>query len=130
MFARIITIISGLALIGLGVGFHIWPQELGAFVDFSLPTSTAKIEIGTFYGGFQIGAGVMCLLALKSQRSLNDALLYQAILYFLSAFCRFLGILRFGNPGQIIYELISLEFLAFLCAAWAWRVETKASKNG
>jgi len=102
---------------------------MGGLVDLSLPTANAKIEIGTFYGGFEIGAGIMCLLFLRSQRALADGLGYQAILYLCSWVARLVGMVRFGDATTIIYFLLALEFVSFLLTYVGWKVESKRLAN-
>lgn len=101
---------------------------MAALVDVQLLTPAAAIEYATFYGGFELGVGVFCLVSLRNSRARIDGLLYQGIIYLCACAARFIGMLRFGNVTELLYLLFLSEILAALLGLLLWRSATQTAQ--
>jgi hypothetical protein len=61
-FARKFLLIIGSLFVVAGLAFLLLPQQSVGFVDVSLPTLTAIVEIQGFYGGQMAGIGILLLV--------------------------------------------------------------------
>jgi Domain of unknown function (DUF4345) len=59
--ARLVLWLGGLAFIGFGLAFALWPLPMARLVEIPLPTPTARIDFAATYGGFELGFGVFLL---------------------------------------------------------------------
>jgi hypothetical protein len=64
---RIILSLMGIAFIGFGVAFMLWPQPMAGITEITLPSPTARVDFAATYGGFQLGFGTFLLLCLRHQ---------------------------------------------------------------
>jgi hypothetical protein len=54
---------SGLTFLGFGLYFLLFTVAAAGQVGIELPTSSARIELASFYGGLEIGIGAFLVLA-------------------------------------------------------------------
>jgi len=107
---RVVLILSGLAFLGFGVAFTLWPLPMARLVEVPLPTPTARIDFAATYGGFEIGFAVFLLACARRAEWLAPGLWAAAAALAGFATVRALGLaVAAGPPAQVIYVALALE---------------------
>ncbi|MFT6400156.1 MAG: hypothetical protein ACJAYU_004926 [Bradymonadia bacterium] len=100
---------NGLAFLGFGLAFLLWPSAMTADLDITLPTARADIEIRAFYGGLELGFGAFLLLAARRHSWQVPALVGAAMLLGGAGTTRVVGQLLEGQLVQPHAWLAALE---------------------
>jgi hypothetical protein len=110
---RVALWLSAAGFIGFGLAFALWPVPMASITDIVLPTSTARIDYGATYGGFQLGFGVFLASCARRAGRLEVGLW---------AGLRLLGLaLSPGPVAHAIYVGLALELTGVLLNVWALR---------
>lgn len=125
--ARIVLGVAGLAFVGFGLAFTLWPLPMARLVDISLPTPTARIDFGATYGGFEIGFGVFLLVCARREAWLEPGLWASAAALGGFALVRMLGLVSAAGPAtRPIFVGLALEVVGFVASALALRQVRRA----
>jgi len=119
---RVALWLSAAGFIGFGLAFALWPVPMASITDIVLPTSTARIDYGATYGGFQLGFGVFLASCARRAGRLEVGL--WAAVAALTGFAglRLLGLARSPGPvAHAIYVGLALELTGVLLNVWALR---------
>ncbi len=123
---RGVVALSGLAYVGVGGAFLLYPGFMAGFVDLSLPTATAKSDIRALFGGLEVGVGVALLIFASVPGWLGPGLVAQIASFAGLVTARLLSLSLDGVPGVIGLALLSAEVAALflgLTVAWQWARE-------
>jgi hypothetical protein len=109
-FARIVLWLSGLAFIGFGLAFTLWPLPMARLVEIPLPTPTARIDFAATYGGFELGFGAFLLACARRSAWLAPGLWASAAALAGFALIRLQGLIFAAGPATgAIYLALGLE---------------------
>ena len=117
-------LISGLMYLGFGIIFIINPSFLeNAYIFSNHPTGL--MEIRAFYGGLEIGLGLILLYSIKTDRSLQKAALclLSSILFF-TILGRVIGVFLDGIEGYYLWIALIIEIPILIASILA----TKSTK--
>jgi hypothetical protein len=123
---RFLLWLAAISFIGIGIGFLVWPDRLGALVEMPLISSTARIDFVATYGGFQLGFGIFLALCARRPELARLGLLATGCGLAGFACGRIYGLATAaGAPEPIIYLYLALEVggttAAFVAARAAGR---------
>ena len=112
--ARLVLWVVGLAFVGFGLAFTLWPLPMARLVGIALPTPTARIDFGATYGGFEIGFGVFLLVCARRAAWLAPGLWASAAALSGFALVRVLGLVSAAGPAtRPIFVGLALEVAGF-----------------
>jgi hypothetical protein len=130
MLARAITALNG-AIFGLtGVAFLVDPVGMAAAVSLTAGTPVSVNEIRAFYGGLEVGLGVLLLSAAVRRIWLAPVLALQVAVLGGIVMARLLGFAAEGLPGQPIYTLLAIELAMGLSAGIAYALLRRNATRG
>jgi hypothetical protein len=108
--ARVVLWLGGLAFIGAGLAFALWPLPMARLVEIPLPTPTARIDFAATYGGFELGFGVFLLVCARRSPWLAAGLWAGAAALSGFALIRLQGLLVAAGPAtRPIFVALALE---------------------
>lgn len=129
--ALIVTAISALVFVGLGVAFLFSPASLSTLIDVSASSPTAMTDLRATYGGCQLGIGIFLGLCLLRRNWLEAALMLQAITLAGFATGRVLGIASDGPQQIVTYIAFTTEVagvaIALISLVWLTRERKSAA---
>jgi hypothetical protein len=111
---------TSFAFFFFGCWLLVQPDGL-AGVGIFLPTETARIEIRSMYGGFEIGLGIFFLLSVMRPSWHRPALMLQAISLASLGFTRLVTTIIADNPNPVMYWFCALELMAAAIGSFAYR---------
>jgi hypothetical protein len=103
-----------------GCWLLVQPEGLSG-LGIYLPSDTAKVEIRSMYGGFEIGLGMFFLLAVMRPSWHRPALMLQAITLACLGSTRLITTLLASNPHPLLYWFAALELTAALIGGIAYQ---------
>ncbi len=112
---------DGLAFLGFGLAFLLFPAGMTEGLDITLPTARADIEIRAFYGGLELGFGAFLLLAARRNDWHVPALVGAAMLLGGAGATRVVGQLVAGELVQPHAWLAALELSGAALSAFVAR---------
>ncbi len=127
MPARIILSLVGLAFVGFGLAFTLWPLPMAHLVEIVLPTPTARIDFVATYGGFEIGFGVFLLVCARRSEWLAPGLWASAAALAGFAALRLHGLVFAAGPAaRPVFVGLALEIAGFTASVLALRQVRRA----
>lgn len=119
---RLLLWIAGLCFLGFGIAFLIAPlQTLGA-TGIELQGSLAATELRAFYGGLEVGLGLLLIAAARHPVQLRAGLWLCAASYGGIGSARLLGIALAGSGTPFLWFALATELGL---AAWAGALLTR-----
>ena len=106
---RIYLLAVGGCSLALGLAYVIWPVEMAALTEFTLPSPLAIIEIRAFYGGQLVGVGLAILFGLWNRRFVIPALLFAVVPLAGVAAGRLYGVIAAGTLPPVAAGFLVLE---------------------
>lgn len=126
--ARVVLLIGGLAFIGFGLAFTLWPLPMGRVIEIPLPTPTARIDFAATYGGFELGFGVFLLLCARRAAWHAPGLWAMASALAGFAIVRSLGLIVAAGPATPpIFVALALEVAGVAISALTLRQLRRAA---
>ncbi len=121
---KLALLISGTMYAGFGLVFIIKPSFIENAYIFSTHPS-GLMEIRAFYGGLEIGLGLMLLLSIKKSDELQKAALYllSSILFF-TILGRIIGAIIDGIEGNYLWIALIIELPILVFSYLALRIKT------
>lgn len=130
--AIIVTAISAVVFIGLGVAFLFAPLTMATWIGIMANTPSGMTDIRATYGGCELGIGVFLAFCLVRRTWLDAALVLQAMTLSGFATARVLGIASDGPQAAITYVAFVTEAggvaAALIALTWLARERNVASK--
>jgi hypothetical protein len=111
--------LGGLGFLGFGAVMLVAPQTAMAALGLNLPDGVPTTEIRAFYGGLELGLGVLLLAAMRKVQYRRAGLLLGAVSYGAVASARVIGMLVDGSGGGFLLSALAVEAtlaLLFLAA--------------
>jgi hypothetical protein len=118
--ARFSLAATSFAFFVFGCWLLVQPEGV-AGLGIHLPSDTAKVEIRSMYGGFEIGLGIFFLLAVMRSSWHRPALMLQAIALASLGSTRLITTLLASNPHPLLYWFAALELAAALIGGIAYQ---------
>lgn len=118
--ARILTLLNIAMFLGFGVWGFYQPDTLAAMSDMALPTSVARAEFRSFYGGVCIGLAMVLGVAWVRGR-MREALLVQFWVYGSILLGRAIHWVENGGLAAQTWKLAASEAVLTLLAWLALR---------
>lgn len=119
---RVVVALAGLAFIGFGLAFTLWPLPMARLIEIPLPTPTARIDFAATYGGFELGFGVFLLACARRSTWVVPGLWATASALAGFAGVRLLGLVLASGPATApIYAGLALEVTGFAISVLALR---------
>jgi hypothetical protein len=119
---RLVLALAGLAFIGFGLAFTLWPLPMARLVEIPLPTPTARIDFAATYGGFELGFGVFLLVCTRRAAWLAPGLWATAAALAGFAGIRLLSLALAAGPATApIFVGLTLELTGFAISVLALR---------
>lgn len=121
--ARLLLGFMGLTTFGMGCSYLIAPEHQAALGGIAATRPEALAELRGYYGGLQVGMGVLFFLGLGSEAFALAGLRAAAVLFAGNGLGRLLGVVLAGridafNASAIVFELgFSLGSLLILRSA-------------
>jgi hypothetical protein len=123
--------LAGLAFIGFGLAFTLWPLPLARVVEIPLPTPTARIDFAATYGGFELGFGIFLLVCARRAAWLAPGLWATAAALGGFAVVRLHGLLFAAGPAtRPIFVGLALEMTGFAISVLALRALRRSQRGG
>jgi hypothetical protein len=99
-----------LTTLGFGTTYLLTPESMAALSGLAITRPEATAELRGYYGGLQIGMGVLFALGLRSPSWSRIGLGAAAVLFLANGLGRVLGIALVGqvdsfNLGGVVFEL-------------------------
>lgn len=120
--ARLVLWLSALCFIGFGLAFLFDP--LGTFVAVAgirMEGALAAAELRAFYGGFELGIGLLILATDRDARYRAYGLILVFAAFGGIAFGRSLGMLAGGVTTPFLWSALIIESTLAVAALLAWR---------
>ncbi len=121
-YARIFLVVQLLVLVGFGVAYFLWPQEMGAVSGMLLMESSAVTDVRAQYGALPVGLAVFLALAVWRQELTRPALILLLVLYASLALGRIAGLWLDGGAQQT-FNLWALLFEAVSAGLAGWALQ-------
>jgi hypothetical protein len=118
--ARALLAVMGATTLIMGTLYLIAPQQLAASSGLAITRPVAEAELRGYYGGLQIGMGVLFFAGVIWPRHMRAGLTAAAILFAGNGLGRLLGVVLVGaidsfNIGGLVFEFaFSLAAIAIL----------------
>jgi len=108
--ARALLAVMGLTTFGFGGAYLVAPQRMAALGGIAITRAAAEAELRGYYGGLQVGMGVLFFLGLRFPAVARAGLTAAAILFAGNGLGRLLGIALAGavdsfNASGVLFEL-------------------------
>lgn len=114
--ARVTLWLSGLGFIGFGLAFMLDPLGAFASIGIELQGALAAAELRAFYGGFEIGVGVLILAADSAARHRPYGLMLAFGAYGGIAIGRVIGMLVGSVATPFLWAALVVEAVLALLA--------------
>jgi hypothetical protein len=118
---RIVLAVAAVLFAAFGAAYVVAPHRWAAFVDISLPTSTAATDFVATYGGFQIGFAAFLFTCLLRPERTRLGLLASGCAVAGFAIARGASILALGDVKPVMVYALAFEAvcatLAFVAAS-------------
>lgn len=125
LLARLVLWIGGLAFVGFGIAFVLAPLETMALAGIELQGALAATELRAFYGGLEIGLGLLMIAAdLGGMR--RPGLLLAMASYGGIGLARLFGIVLEGEATTFLWAALGVELGLGLAALVALRGQPRA----
>jgi hypothetical protein len=111
--------LGGICFLGFGAVMLVSPQATMAHLGVMVPDGPATTEIRSFYGGLELGLGMLMLAALKKVQYRRAGLVLGAATYGSVAGARALGMLIDRSSSGFLWMALAVEIalvLLFLVA--------------
>jgi hypothetical protein len=111
--------LGGLCFLGFGAVMLVSPQAAMANLGLSVPDGPATTEIRAFYGGLELGLGMLLLAALQKIQYRRAGLVLGCVTYGSIAGARALGMLIDRSSSAFLWTALVVEIalaLLFLVA--------------
>jgi hypothetical protein len=120
--ARVVLWFAGLAFIGFGLAFTLWPVPMARLVEIPLPTPAARVDFAATYGGFELGFGIFLLVCARRDAWLHAGLWATSAALAGFALVRTFGLVFAAGPvTPPIFVALALEVTGFAISALALR---------
>lgn len=116
--ARVLLAIMGATTLIMGCLYLVAPQELAAVSGLAITRPAAEAELRGYYGGLQLGMGVLFFTGVFAPRHMQAGLTAAAVLFTGNGLGRVLGITLVGAIDAFNASGVAFEF-AFAGAAIA-----------
>jgi hypothetical protein len=121
LLAAVVLWIGGLGFLGFGLAFLIAPLDTMALAGIELHGTLAAIELRAFYGGLEIGLGLLLIAAALRGDQHRPGLLLCMASYGGIGLARALGIALAGSATPFLWLALAVELGLALLALITWR---------
>ena len=111
LLARLTLWLGGLGFLGFGIAILIAPEVVLAGAAIEVGNANAMIELRAFYGGLEIGLGLLLLLADRQPRWRRPGLCLVLAAYGGIAIARMLGMWLGQTSSGFIWFALATELL-------------------
>jgi drug/metabolite transporter superfamily protein YnfA len=125
MNPRILTAVTGIITLGLGVAGLLYPDRVMGMLGFGIVNTTATAavlgEVRATYGGLFVVMGIFTLLSLLDPSANRARLTFIGCMWLGAGVGRLLGTSIDGSPGIFGWLSVAFELLmgaALLAAGW------------
>src|SRR6185312_3565273 len=108
--AKALLAVMGLTTFGFGAAYLGAPQAMAALGGLAITRAPAEAELGGYYGGLQVGMGILFFAGLARPAMARVGLTAAAILFAANGLGRLFGIAMAGaidsfNASGVVFEL-------------------------
>lgn len=118
MFGRALLWIAGLCFLGFGAAFLIAPLETLGATGIVLSGDLAATELRAFYGGLEVGLGLLLLAAARCPAYQRAGLWLCLASYGGIGLARLLGIALAGSGTPFLWFALATELGLAAAAGW------------
>ena len=126
MFAVIVLLLAGLQLFAFGVMAAFDPVGLLGPLGFVLSSNEAITEARAFYGGAEIGLGLLMSACALKPRWREAGLVLVAACFAGIGSVRALAMALSGTHTKFLVFALSVEVVLVVLSLWALRMQSKA----
>lgn len=127
---KVLLAVMGLTTFGFGCTYLIAPQAMAAQSGLAITRAAAEAELRGYYGGLQVGMGVLFFAGLRWPAVANAGLWAAAILFAGNGLGRVLGIALARAVDSFNASGVAFEFLFSGCAIALLRADTPRKPAG
>jgi hypothetical protein len=107
---KILLAVMSLTTLGFGTMYLLTPQSMAALSGLAITRPEATAELRGYYGGLQIGMGVLFALALRFPSWSGTGLGAAAVLFLANGLGRVLGLVLVGQVDSFNLSGVVFEF--------------------
>jgi hypothetical protein len=127
--AKVVLAVNAITFLGFGVAFLVAPVELAANAELGVATPTARAEVRTIFGGFEVGLAAFLFACLGRPDRVAAGLLCSAFAMAGFAVARGASALLDGPVAPVMYWLLAAEVGGVAVSVVGWRMATRTKSE-
>ena len=124
---KLFLVVNAATFLAFGVAFLVAPVELAANAELGVETPTARAEVRTIFGGFEVGLAAFLFACLGKPDRVAIGLLCSAFAMAGFAVARGASALLDGPVAPVMYWLLAAEIGGIAMSVVGWRMASRAA---
>ena len=125
---RLFLAVNAVTFLAFGVAFLVAPVELAGNAELGVATPTARAEVRTIFGGFEVGLAAFLFACLARPDRVATGLLCSALTMTGFALARGASALLDGPVAPVMYWLLAAEVGGIAMSLVGWRMAVRAER--